>query len=68
MFSNIENALGYFYEVDKSCLDSRYMGLARILVGMEMKRGLAESMVIQRDTGFFHKTIDCEGIPFKCKQ
>jgi len=39
-------ALGIFYEVDLSFHDSGYFGLARILVGLDISKGLVETMKI----------------------
>lgn len=62
----IGNALGTFYEVDKSYCDSGYMGMARILVELDLKGSLADSMIIRRKSEIIHQSIDYEGIPFRC--
>jgi hypothetical protein len=62
----IGNALGIFYEVDKSYCDFGYMGMAQILVGMDLTKGLEDSITIRRGTKIFYQPINYEGIPFKC--
>jgi hypothetical protein len=45
-FKEIGNALGILYEVDNSYHDSRYMGMGRIIVGLEISKVLVDSIVI----------------------
>jgi hypothetical protein len=46
----IGNALQIFYEVDKSYCEYGYMGMAQILVEMDLTRGLADSIIIKKGT------------------
>jgi hypothetical protein len=46
VFAEIGNSLGSYYEVDLSFQDTGYFGMARILVGLETSKGLAEELVI----------------------
>jgi hypothetical protein len=64
----IGNSLGIFYEVDLYSHESRYTGLARTLIGLDLRKGLAKSMEIQRGFDSFDQTIYYEGIPFRCVQ
>ena len=46
----IGNDLQIFYEVDKSYCEYGYMGMAQILVEMDLKRGLSDSIIIKKGT------------------
>jgi hypothetical protein len=59
-------ALGIFYEVDFSFRKSGYLGIALILVGLDLIKGLADSMQIWRESYLYHLNLNYEGIPFRC--
>lgn len=40
--------------------------MAHILVGLDMKEGLVDSMVIQRGSEEIYQYLYYEGIPYKC--
>jgi hypothetical protein len=66
VFKEIGNTLDIFYEADMTYHDSRYMGMAWILVGLDISRGLVESIEICRGVEIYHQTINYEGLPFRC--
>jgi hypothetical protein len=66
VFEKIGNTLGTFYEVDLSFQETRYYGMARILVGLEVSKGLVVSMYIIREVDLLYLNLDFEGIPFRC--
>jgi hypothetical protein len=68
VFKEIGNSLGLFYEEYTSFYDSGYMGMARILVGLDLSKGLVDSIIIRKGPAIFYQALDYEGIPFKCGQ
>eukprot|EP01018_Ginkgo_biloba_P031210 Gb_14160 [translate_table: standard] len=60
------NSLGIFLEADMSFLDTRHMIVAKILVGMDLRDGLADEMVLEKGSYDFTQHLDYQGIPFRC--
>jgi hypothetical protein len=60
----IGSSLKTFYEANLSFLDSRVTTLAPILVGIEIKEGLAESIMLKKGNLEVNQVLDYEGIPF----
>jgi hypothetical protein len=58
VFLEIGNYLGMFYEVDKSYCNSRYTGMAQILVGMDLTKGVANSITIKRVYEIVYQTFE----------
>jgi hypothetical protein len=52
--------------VDMSFSSSRKMSVARILVSLNLRKGLSDTLELTRDGLLFRKPLDYEGIPFKC--
>jgi hypothetical protein len=68
VLKEIGNALGLFYDVDNSYKDSGYIGMARILVCLELSKGLANSIMIRKGPPIFSQSMNYGGISFKCGQ
>lgn len=68
ILKDIGNSLGEFLEVDVSFESSREMTMARILVSMDVKEGLAKDMEIERGPLTLIKKLDNEGVPFHYRQ
>jgi hypothetical protein len=66
VFKEIGNSLGLFCEVDNSYYDYGYMGVARILVRMDLSKELAKSIIIRKGPAIFYKPLHYKGIHFKC--
>jgi hypothetical protein len=66
MFKKIGNFLDTFYEEYLSFQETRYYGMARILVGLEVRKGLVKLMDNKMGVDFFHLNIYYEGISFIC--
>jgi hypothetical protein len=65
-FAAIGNLLGSYLEVDMSFEDTGYMTVARILVKINLRKGLLQEITIDSAAGTFVQTLDYEGIPFRC--
>jgi len=59
-------SLGIFYEADLSFRKSGYLDISLILVGLDLIKGLEDSMQIWRESDLYHLNLDYEGIPFRC--
>ena len=49
--------LSNFYEVDLYFQENRYYGMARILLGLKVRKGLTESMDTRRGVDIFHLNL-----------
>ena len=65
-FKLIGNTLGTFLEVDLSFLVSRVCCLGRVLVLLDLRKGLASDIDIKIGDNVFNQSLDYIGIPFKC--
>jgi hypothetical protein len=65
-FAAIGNLLGSFLEADMSFEETGLMTVARILVKIDLKKGLLQEITIDSAAGTFVQTLDYEGIPFRC--
>jgi hypothetical protein len=63
VFEETENDLGIYYEDNLPYKESIYMGLACILVGLHLSKGLVESIQIWRELNPYHINLDYEGNP-----
>jgi hypothetical protein len=45
-FREINNTLGIYFKADTSYQESEYMGSTRIHVGLELSKGMIESIII----------------------
>jgi hypothetical protein len=64
--NEIDNALNLFYEVHNSYKNKGYMGMVRLLVGLDLTKGMTNSIIIRKDLSIFHQPLEYEGFPFKC--
>lgn len=66
VFRSIGNRLGTFLEADMSFLQTQNMAMARILVNLNPRGGLAEKINIQYREYVFEQILDYEHLPFRC--
>ena len=66
MYKETGNNVGFSYEVNFSHLQSHYMGIERIFVGINLSKGLLDSITISIRNIAHMKSLDYEGIPFRC--
>jgi hypothetical protein len=52
VFEKIGNTLGTFYEANLSFQETGYYGMAQILVGLEVSKGLVESWILEGELIF----------------
>lgn len=62
----IGNCLGVFHKADLSFLQMDRRTVARILVGLQIYKGLADRLPIQYSCGTHVQSVDYEGLPFRC--
>ena len=67
-FKLIGNTLGTFLEVDLSFLASGVYCLGKVLVLIDIRKGLASDIVIKRGEFVFSQPLDYVGVPFKCNR
>jgi hypothetical protein len=68
IFKNIGYALGVFLEADASYENSRDMTMARILVSLDVREGLAEEMEISHGGRSHIQSLDYDGVSFRCRR
>lgn len=66
MFKSIGNFLGTYLETDMSFTQNQNKAMAWILVSLNPRGGLAESIKIQYKYYVFEQPLDYEHLPFKC--
>jgi hypothetical protein len=66
IFGDIGNLLGFFCEAHNTHKISRYMGMAKLFVGLNVSKVLVISIIIRHGNSIYKKEIDYEGIPSKC--
>lgn len=65
-FISVGNTLGKFLNIDISYLRTHECGVARILVSLNPREGLADAINLKyRDIEFF-QILDYENLPFRC--
>jgi hypothetical protein len=62
------NMIGSFLEVDMSCQSRNEMTVARILVMVDLRGGLAEEMTLKIGEKDVIQKMDYEGISFRCRK
>ena len=62
----IGNYLGVFLKADLSYLQTSRRTVARILVGLQIYKGLADRLPIQYSCGTHVQPLDDKGLPFHC--
>ena len=66
VFMSIGNTLGKFLDFDKSFEQTDDLSVARILVSLNPREGLAEAMTLKYREMEFVQKIDYEKLPFRC--
>ena len=67
-FKLIGNTLGSFLEADLSFLDSGACFLGRVLVLLNIRKGLVADIDIRIGDTVINQTLDYIGIPFRCNR
>ena len=62
----IGNYLGAFLKADLLYMQTRRRTVARILVGLQIYKGLTDRLPIQYTSGMHVQALDYEGLPFHC--
>lgn len=62
----IGNCLGVFHKANLYFLQTGRRTVARILVGLQIYKGLADRLPIQYSCGAHVQSVDYEGLPFRC--
>ena len=60
--------LGSFLEADLSFLETREKKIARILVNINLREGLAESINLDWGPVIIPQILDYENVPFQCRR
>lgn len=68
VFVSIGNTLGTFLEADKSYIQTKDRSVARILVSLNPREGLADAMTLHYRDLEFLQTLDYEHLPFRCNR
>lgn len=66
VFKSIGNKLGTFLEADMSFLETKIQAMARILVNLDLSKGLGKSITLQYKDYLFEQILDYEHLPFRC--
>jgi hypothetical protein len=54
VFKDIGNSLSLFYEVDCSFQDNGNMGMTKVLLGLELSKGLENFIINEKGSTFFY--------------
>jgi hypothetical protein len=65
-FGKIGNTLGTYLDIDMSFISLGRMSMERILVSLNLRKGLSEDLELSWGNKVFMQKLDYEGIPFKC--
>jgi len=66
VFRSIGNSLGIFLEADKSFVETRNKAMARILVMLNLEKGLPWKMKIHYKDFVYDQLLDNELLPYRC--
>lgn len=66
VFKSIGNLLGTYLETDMSYIHTHNKAMARILVSVNPREGLAESINLQYKDLVYEQPLDYEHLPFRC--
>lgn len=66
VFRCIGDNLGIYLDHDRSYMETDSLAIARILVHLDTREGLVDSLRLQFQDIIRWQTIDYEGIPFQC--
>ena len=67
-FRRIGDILGTFLEADLSFLETKEKKVARILVNLNIREGLAESIILEWGPDPITQILDYENVPFRCRR
>jgi len=67
-FKKIGNILGTFLEADMSYLETLVQRVARILVNINLREGLAERIYLDWGPVIVPQLLDYENVPFRCRR
>ncbi|XP_059075127.1 uncharacterized protein LOC131875118 [Cryptomeria japonica] len=68
LFEEIGDAIGSFIMVDNDSFELYHTTFARILVELEVSKGLLAEIAINSSLGSWVQSLDYEGIPFRCRR
>eukprot|EP01018_Ginkgo_biloba_P039380 Gb_12932 [translate_table: standard] len=68
VFKAIGNVLGHFVEADMSFITSGLMVTTHILVQMDLREGLAESLELKKGLHSLTQPLDYSSVPFRCNR
>ena len=66
VFTSIGNTLGKYLEVDRSFIQTNDLSVARILVSLNPREGLADAMTLKYREMEFLQKLDYKNFPFRC--
>jgi len=66
MFKEISNSMDLYNEIDNYFQVTGYTGMERILVGLDLTKGMVDSITIRKCPTLFQYTMNYEGAPLKC--
>ena len=67
-FRRIGDILGTFLEADLSFVETKEKKVARILVNINLREGLAESINLDWGPVIIPQILDYENVPFRCRR
>ena len=67
-FRRIGDILGTFLEADLSFLETKEKKVARILVNLNIREGLAEAIILEWGPDPITQILDYENVPFRCRR
>lgn len=65
-FKMLGDHLGEYLDADFSFKDTGEMVVARVLLMLGLREGLAPEIVLTTEYGDYSQMLDCEGVPFRC--
>lgn len=68
LLEEVGDALGDFLLVDAATSNILHSTFARILVEMDVSKGLPAEILIKTSKGSWIQSLDYEGIPFRCRR
>ena len=64
----VGNFLGQYVELDLSYEDTNIMCVGKILVNLNLREGLVESIILHKGEFYFIQDLDYQGMHFKCNK
>lgn len=68
LLEEVGEALGEFLMIDKDSFQIYHSTYARILVNIDVSKGLPAELEIESSLGSWVQPLDFEGIPFRCRK